>query len=204
MPQTLRSTKDNLTDNPYDLFHEWLKEAEKQELNDHNAMALATSDKDGWPSVRMVLLKGLDDRGLVFYTNAESKKGEDLAENPKAAICLHWKSLRKQIRVVGEVENVTDEEADQYYDSRHWSSRVGAWASRQSRPLGSYEELEGFVKEYEDKFDGQDDIPRPPYWKGYRIKPKTIEFWIDGEHRLHRRYLYNLDEGRWTLQMLYP
>lgn len=204
MQQTLRTPQDNLTDNPYDLFHEWMKEAEKQELSDPNAMALATADKNGIPSVRIVLAKGVDERGFVFYTNAGSEKGQDLADNPNAALNFHWKSLRRQVRVVGTVEHVSDEEADAYYDSRHWSSRVGAWASKQSQPLGSYEELQTFVQEYEQKFDGMDSIPRPDYWKGYRVKPETIEFWIDGEYRLHRRYLYTLDGGNWTHQMLYP
>lgn len=204
MTQTLRVTKDNLPDNPYELFDKWMKEAEKQELSDPNAMALATADKAGIPSVRIVLMKGVDERGFVFYTNAGSEKGQDLAENPNAALNFYWKSLRKQVRVVGTVETVSDEEADAYYDSRHWSSRVGAWASKQSRPLVSYEELQNFVKEYEEKFDGQEDIPRPEYWKGFRVKPQTIEFWIDGEYRLHRRYLYTFDGGNWTTQMLYP
>lgn len=204
MPQTLRTKKDNLPDNPYELFDSWFQEASEHEIADPNAMALATANKDGIPSVRTVLMKGLDERGFVFYTNAESNKGNDLLENPNAALCFYWKSIRRQIRIVGNVDLVSDEEADAYYDSRHWSSRVGAWASKQSRPLGSYEELQELVANFEDKFKDMDSIPRPEHWKGFRIHPKTFEFWTEGEYRLHKRYLYTLDESGWTLQMLYP
>lgn len=204
MTQTLRENKDNLPPDPYDLFQTWMSEAEKAEINNPNAMALATANKDGQPSVRMILLKGIDERGFVFYTNADSNKGQQLAENGKAALCFYWKSLGKQVRVEGPVEGVSDEEADAYFASRHRSSRIGAWASKQSRPLNSYDELEKLVGEYEEKFEGQDDIPRPDYWNGYRVKPNFIEFWIEGEHRLHRRYRYELEGQNWVIKMLYP
>ena len=192
-------------DNPYDWFQEWLSLAEKSEPNDPNAMCLATSSPDGFPSARMVLLKDLDERGFVFYTNSQSHKGEQIENNNKAALCFHWKSLRKQVRVEGLIEQVNDNEANAYYNTRHRGSRIGAWASKQSQPLGSYDELKKFVEDYESKFEGQDDIPRPPHWKGFRVKPETIEFWIDGNYRLHQRYLYTKDNnGNWTNGMLYP
>ena len=191
--------------NPYDLFGEWMKWAEKNEPNDPNAMCLATSTSDGVPSARMVLLKGIDERGFVFYTNSQSHKGDQIEANKNAALCFHWKSLRKQVRVEGVIEEVSAEEADAYYNTRHRGSRVGAWASKQSQPLNSYDELKKFVEDYEQKFDGQDDIPRPPHWKGFRVKPTQIEFWIDGDYRLHQRYLYTKDkQGNWTTGMLYP
>ena len=190
---------------PYELFKEWLKLAEESEINDPNAMCLATATNEGHPSARMVLLKGLDERGFVFYTNKGSHKGEQIEQNKQAALCFHWKSLRKQVRVEGIIEEVSAEEADAYYSTRHRGSRVGAWASKQSRPLGSYNELKEFVEEYEEKFEGQEDIPRPDYWNGFRIKPNNIEFWIDGDYRLHQRYLYTQDDnGNWTTGMLYP
>lgn len=191
--------------NPFDLFKQWLALAENTEIDDANVMCLATSTPDGRPSARMVLLKRLDDNGFVFYTNSESHKGEQMAQNEFAALCFHWKSLRKQVRVEGIIEEVSPAEADDYYKSRQRGSRVGAWASKQSRPLGSYSELKSFVEEYEKQFEGIENIPRPDYWKGYRIKPKEIEFWIDGDYRLHQRYLYTKDaNGNWITGMLYP
>lgn len=195
----------DMQDNPYDIFKEWLAMAENKEPNDPNAMCLATSTPDGVPSARMVLLKGLDERGFVFYTNAGSRKGQEIEANKHAALCFHWKSLLKQVRVEGIIEEVSDEEATAYYNTRHRGSRVGAWASKQSQPLGSYEELKEFVENYEAEFEGKDDIPRPPYWKGFRVKPTAIEFWIDGEYRLHERYVYRPDgTGAWERHMLYP
>jgi len=191
--------------NPYDIVKEWLDLAEASEPNDPNAMCLATVNKDGQPSARMVLLKGLDERGFVFYTNAESKKGQQIAANSNAAICFHWKTLRKQIRVEGEIEEVSAEEADAYYNTRHRGSRIGAWASKQSRPLENMDELKKFVEEYEESFEGKEDIPRPKHWKGFRIKPREIEFWVDGDYRLHERHVYKQDdEGNWVTSMLYP
>jgi len=195
----------NPSEDPYDLFQDWLTLAEKSEMNDPNAMCLATATPDGKPSARMVLLKGLDERGFVFYTNEGSHKGQQIIKNPNAALCFHWKSLRKQVRIEGEIEEVSDEEATAYYNTRHRGSRIGAWASKQSQDLGSYQELKDFVEDYESKFDGQEDIPRPPYWKGFRVKPSYFEFWIDGDYRLHQRHLYTPDgKGGWTTKMLYP
>ena len=191
--------------NPYEMFLEWMTLAEANEPNDPNAMCLATSTEDGRPSARMVLLKGLDERGFVFYTNQTSHKGQQIEANKNAALCFHWKSLRKQVRIEGEIEEVSAEEADAYYKSRHRGSRIGAWASKQSQELGSYGELKDFVEEYEAKFDGQEDIPRPPHWTWFRVKPDYFEFWIDGDYRLHQRYLYRPDgKGGWTQGMLYP
>jgi pyridoxamine 5'-phosphate oxidase len=192
-------------ENPYDLFKNWLSLAETHEINDPNAMCLATTTPDGKPSARIVLLKGLDENGFIFYTNAQSRKGQQIEHNKNAALCFHWKSLQKQVRIEGVIEEVTDKEADAYYNTRHRGSRVGAWASKQSQELGSYQELKSFVENYEEKFEGQENIPRPPYWTGFRIKPNYFEFWIDGEYRLHQRHLYTPDSnGGWTTKMLYP
>lgn len=192
------------TDDPYKTFAGWLEEAKAAEINDPNAMNLATANKDGRPSNRMVLLNGLDERGFVFYTNAQSRKGQDLSENPFAALCFHWKTLRRQVRVEGAVQVVTDEEADTYYNSRPRVSRLGAWASQQSRDLPQFSDLEDAVKKYEAYFDGHDVIPRPPYWKGFRVIPERIEFWIDGEFRLHRRYVFERSGDGWNQFMIYP
>lgn len=192
-------------ESPYTLLKDWLSMAEAQEINDPNAMCLATVGAEGKPSARMVLLKGLDERGLVFYTNATSRKGQQLEANQNVAVCFHWKSLLKQVRVEGVIEEVSAEEADAYYNTRHRGSRIGAWASKQSQELGNYQELKDFVEDYESKFEGQETIPRPPYWKGFRIKPDYFEFWIDGEYRLHQRHLYTPDgKGGWATKMLYP
>ncbi|MEQ8711144.1 MAG: pyridoxamine 5'-phosphate oxidase [Rhodospirillales bacterium] len=188
---------------PFDRFAGWLTEAEASEPNDPNAMALATATKDGFPSVRMVLLKGQDTRGFVFYTNLESRKGGELAENPQAALLFHWKSLRRQIRIEGPVEAVTDAEADEYYASRARGSRIGAWASRQSRPLESKMALEKRVAEYTAKF-GVGEIPRPDFWSGFRLVPQRFEFWQDRKFRLHERVIFTPDSGGWTTERLYP
>lgn len=190
--------------NPYDLFNQWLSDAENSEINDPNAMCLATTTADGKPSARMVLLKGIDERGFVFYTNDRSRKGQQIMENPHAALCFHWKTLRKQVRIEGVIEQVSDEEATAYYNTRHRGSRIGAWASKQSQNLGSYQELKEFVEGYEEKFENQEDIPRPDYWTGFRIKPNYFEFWIDGDYRLHQRYLYTPTDTGWDIGMLYP
>jgi len=189
--------------NPISLFHEWLAEAEKSELNDPTAMSLATASRDGIPSVRMVLLKGADEKGFVFYTNLGSRKARELEENPHAALCLHWKSLRKQVRVEGEVEPVTAGEADSYFQSRARVSRIGAWASKQSQELEGRWELEKRVAEYTAKF-GVGEIPRPDFWSGFRLKPREIEFWADQKFRLHDRVVYRMDEGGWETVRLYP
>lgn len=189
--------------NPISLFHEWMSEAEKSEPNDPNAMSLATATKEGVPSVRMVLLKGADEQGFVFYTNLASRKAGELQENQHVALCLHWKSLRKQVRIEGVVEPVSDEEADEYFQSRARVSRIGAWASKQSQPLEGRWELEKRVAEYTAKF-GVGEIPRPDFWSGFRVKPKVIEFWADQKFRLHDRIVYKMEDDGWETTRLYP
>lgn len=199
-----------LTDNdftvsgePYALFSQWLDDAGKSEPNDPNAVALATVDTDGMPDVRMVLLKGFDHQGFVFYTNYESAKGQEILSTMKAALCFHWKSLRRQVRVRGLVEKVSDAEADEYFASRPRGSRIGAWASAQSRPLESRFALEKSVAEYTARY-AIGEIPRPPHWSGFRIKPVAIEFWHDRPFRLHDRVRFEADGGDWKKTRLYP
>ncbi|NKK66514.1 pyridoxamine 5'-phosphate oxidase [Rhizobium leguminosarum bv. viciae] len=190
---------------PFKLFAEWLKEAEASEPNDPNAVALATVDEDGLPNVRMVLLKGFDDDGFVFYTNFESQKGREILGQKKAAMCFHWKSLRRQVRLRGPVEIVTDAEADAYFKTRARGSRIGAWASRQSRPLESRFALEKAVAEYTARY-AIGEIPRPAHWSGFRIRPISIEFWKDQKFRLHDRVEFRrpLPEGEWDKVRMYP
>jgi pyridoxamine 5'-phosphate oxidase len=189
---------------PFRLFAEWLDDAVKSEPNDPNGVALATVDEEGMPDVRMVLLKGFDEQGFVFYTNFESIKGREILSSLKAAMCFHWKSLRRQVRVRGPVEIVSDAEADAYYTTRPRGSRIGAWASKQSRPLESRFALEKAVAEYTARY-AFGDIPRPPYWSGFRIKPQTIEFWHDRPFRLHDRIMFSrTDAGVWEKTRLYP
>ena len=188
---------------PLALFANWFGDAEKTEPNDPNAVALATVDADGLPDVRMVLLKGYDERGFVFYTNFESAKGVEILGSMKAAMCFHWKSLRRQVRLRGPVEIVSDEEADAYYASRARGSRIGAWASKQSRPLESRFALEKAVTEYTARH-AIGDIQRPPYWSGFRIMPQTIEFWHDRPFRLHDRLVFSRDGEGWRTTRLYP
>ncbi|GHD51104.1 pyridoxine/pyridoxamine 5'-phosphate oxidase [Thalassobaculum fulvum] len=193
------------TDDPFEQFRSWFADAEASEPNDANAMTLATADSDGRPSARIVLLKDVDARGFAFYTNTESQKGRQLEVNPFAALCFHWKSLRRQVRVEGPVAGVSDAEADEYYASRPRGSRVGAWASQQSRPLADRPTLLSAVARFEAEYDGK-DVPRPPYWSGYRLTPLRIEFWQDGEFRLHDRFLYSRpsDGAPWVMQRLFP
>lgn len=188
---------------PFRLFAEWLADATKSEVNDPNAMALASVDPEGMPDVRMVLLKGLDDRGFVFYTNFESAKGTEILSAMKAALCFHWKSLRRQVRVRGPVEVVSDEEADAYFASRPRGSRIGAWASRQSRPLESRFALEKAVAEVTTRY-AVGEIPRPPHWSGFRIVPDSIEFWHDRPFRLHDRVVFTRSGEGWEKTRLYP
>jgi pyridoxamine 5'-phosphate oxidase len=190
---------------PFDLFGAWFEEASASEPSDPNAMALATVDADGLPDVRMVLLKGHDRRGFVFYTNVESTKGRQLAATAKAAANFHWKSLHRQVRLRGPIEQVSDAEADAYFRSRHRDSRIGAWASQQSRPLESRFALEKAVAFYAAKFP-IGDVPRPPYWTGFRLQPLYMEFWRDKPFRLHERTVFRrtrLDDA-WEKQRLYP
>ncbi|KQZ16290.1 pyridoxamine 5'-phosphate oxidase [Mesorhizobium sp. Root552] len=189
---------------PYRLFGQWLDDATKSEPNDPNGVALATVDADGLPDVRMVLLKGFDERGFTFYTNFESAKGREILGNMKAAMCFHWKSLRRQVRVRGPVEIASDAEADAYYASRPRGSRIGAWASKQSRPLESRFALEKAVAEYTARY-AIGEIPRPKHWSGFRIMPQTIEFWHDRPFRLHDRIVFTRQpDGGWGKTRLYP
>ncbi len=192
-------------DDPFNLFAEWLKEAEAKEINDPNAMALATVDEEGLPNVRMVLLKGFDDRGFVFYTNFESQKGQEVQSAMKAAVNFHWKSLRRQVRVRGVVEKVTGAEADEYFQSRPRDSRIGAWASQQSRPLEGPFALTAAVATYAAKY-AIGNVPRPPHWSGFRILPLSIEFWHDRPFRLHDRVVFRRADpnAAWTKAKLYP
>lgn len=192
---------------PYARFAEWMAEATKSEPNDPNAVCLATATPDGRPSARMVLLKGVDARGFVFYTNLESRKGTELAANPQAALCFHWKTLQRSVRVEGAVEPVSAEEADAYYASRARGSRIGAWASRQSRPLEGRWALEKAVAEYTVKFN-IGEIPRPEFWSGFRVLPRRIEFWRDMPFRLHDRQVFHREgpgeTSGWRIEALYP
>ena len=188
---------------PFALFDEWFAEARAAEVNDPEAMALATADSDGWPSVRMVLLKGHGPDGFVFYTNEQSAKGEQLADNPRAALLFHWKGLRRQVRIEGAVERVPDDQADAYFASRARDSQLGAWASDQSRPLDVRATFEQRFEDVSRRFEGQ-DVPRPPHWRGYRVIPDRIEFWNDRPHRLHERQLFTLSDGNWSEGLLYP
>lgn len=193
----------NVGQDPITLFLAWLAEAEKQEPNDPNAMSLATATPDGRPSSRMVLLKDVDRRGFAFYTNLESRKGLDLAANPHGALLFHWKSLRRQVRVEGRVERVSDDEADAYFASRPRGSQIGAWASTQSRPLSGRFELERRIGEFAARF-GLSPVPRPPHWSGFRVVPELIEFWQDRPFRLHERLVFHRDGETWATEHLYP
>jgi pyridoxamine 5'-phosphate oxidase len=192
-----------MADDPHALFEAWLAEARAAEPNDPSAMALATADEAGRPSVRMVLMKGHDPRGFVFYTNLDSRKGTELAANPSAGLLFHWKSLRRQVRVEGPVEAVADEEADSYFATRSRDSQLGAWASDQSRPLDSRQAFEARYEAARARFDGG-AVPRPPRWSGWRVVPETIEFWSDRPHRLHERRLFTRERGGWREGLLYP
>ncbi len=192
------------TETPFTLFGAWLAEAETREVNDANAMTLATATADGFPSARIVLLKGYDDRGFVFYTNFDSRKGAELLANPKSALLFHWKTLRRQIRIEGLAEPVSAAEADEYFHSRPRGSRLGAWASDQSRPLPERGELERRVQEATARYEGG-EVPRPAHWSGFRVVPRRFEFWQDMPYRLHDRLVYErAASGGWTTGRLFP
>ena len=188
---------------PFRLFADWFAGARESEPNDPDAMALATATPDGRPSVRMVLLKGHGPHGFTFYTNLDSRKGAELAANPRAALLFHWKSLRRQVRIEGPVEPVPDQDADAYFATRSRDSQLGAWASWQSRPLDARPTFEKRYEELARRFDGA-DVPRPPRWSGYRLKPELFEFWTDRPHRLHERRLFTAEDAGWREGLLYP
>ena len=190
---------------PIELFKAWMEEAKKTELNDPNALALATSDKDNNPSVRMVLLKDFSKDGFTFYTNLNSQKGNELKNNPKAAMCFHWKSLLRQIRITGQVKKVSDKVADEYYNTRGYESRIGAWASKQSTILKNRDELLKSIEAFKQKYNDQSKVPRPDHWSGWNLIPSSIEFWLDGDSRIHERLKYDREEtGSWVKSLLNP
>ena len=191
-------------DNPFDLFEKWFEEAKKKEINDPNALALGTANKKGIPSVRMVLLKSFDKNGFIFYTNLNSQKGNEIKENPNATMCFHWKSLLRQIRIVGILEQVDDKTADAYYNSRAYDSRIGAWASNQSSILKNRDELLNSIENFKKKFKDKENVPRPDHWSGWNLKPSSIEFWLDGDNRIHERLKYTLNNKNWSKNLLSP
>ena len=192
-------------DDPFELFKEWFEVAKKKEINDPNALALGTASKDGVPSVRMVLLKGFDKDGFIFYTNLKSQKSKELKENPNATMCFHWKSLLRQIRIVGKLNLVNDKTADDYYSTRAYESRIGAWASKQSSILKSRDELLNNLENFKKKYSDKDKVPRPDHWSGWNLKPSSIEFWLDGDNRIHERLKYTLDNNNnWEKSLLSP
>ena len=192
-------------ENPIELFNEWFNEAKKTEINDPNALALATSSKNGTPSVRIVLLKDFNQNGFVIYTNLDSKKSIDIKSNPKASMCFHWKSLLRQIRITGEITKVSDEDADLYFKSREYESRIGAWASKQSSVLKNREELYQEIENYKKKYSDKNNVPRPSYWSGWNLNPNEVEFWLDGKNRIHQRLKYiKSQNGIWNRSLLSP
>lgn len=191
-------------DNPFELFKIWMKEAEKKEENDPNALSLATANKNGAPSVRIVLLKDVNAEGFVFYTNLESQKSKEIFENPNASMCFHWKSLLRQVRVSGKISIVADSEADKYFHSRPHGSKIGAWASKQSKVLANRAELEKRMDDYKKQFNNTKNIPRPSNWSGWMLKPDSIEFWLGEADRIHERLRYFKVKNQWNKELLYP
>ena len=193
------------TNDPIELFKTWMNKAKETEPNDPNALSLATSDKKGFPSVRMVLLKGFSKNGFVFYTNLNSKKSLSLKENPKAEMCFYWKSLLRQVRVSGYASLVSDKVADDYYNTRRHAARIGAWVSKQSTVLKDKDELINSIKKYKEKYNNEKNVDRPEYWSGWNLTPKNIEFWLKGENRIHERLKYSKDDnGNWNKFLLHP
>ena len=190
--------------NPIDLFREWFNEAIKKELNDPNAFVLATSAKNGIPSARMILLKSFDDKGFVFYTNLDSQKSSEIKNNPRASMCFHWKSLLRQIRITGELSKVSDKESDEYFKSRDYESKIGAWASKQSSILKSRNELYKSITSYKNKYSDKNNVPRPSNWSGWNIDPCEIEFWLNGANRIHERLKYTKKNKDWEKCLLSP
>ena len=190
--------------NPILLFKDWFNEAKKLEINDPNAVALGTINEDGYPSVRMVLLKDFSNDGFVFYTNLNSEKSKAIEISPKISMCFHWKSLLRQVRILGSASKVSNQEADEYFNSRSYGSRVGAWASKQSSILESREDLYNSIKKFKDRFPEKNNIPRPDFWSGWRLKPSEIEFWLDGENRIHERLKYIRNKDAWKKVLLSP
>ena len=191
-------------ENPIDLFEDWFEEAKKSEINDPNALALATVGINGIPSVRMVLLKEFNMNGFVFYTNLNSQKSSEIKSNPNASMCFHWKSLLRQIRITGKLTKVSDIDADNYYNSRSYGSRIGAWASNQSTILKSRDELLKSIEDFKKKYPNEKDIPRPKYWSGWILNPHEIEFWLDGANRIHQRLKYAKKNKSWEKCLLRP
>ena len=189
---------------PLKLFKIWMAEAEKNEINDPNALSLATVDKNHEPHVRMVLLKGLSEKGFVFYTNLNSPKSHDIKKNPKAEMCFHWKSLQRQIRIFGNITQVSDKEADHYFNSRPYESRIGAWASDQSKVLNKREDFLKKIDEFKNKYKDTNKVPRPKHWSGWCLAPTSFEFWLGDKHRIHERLKYNKDSNNWKREILYP
>jgi len=191
-------------DDPLELFKIWMSEAEKKEINDPNALSLATANKNNEPSVRIVLLKGLSQKGFVFYTNLNSPKSGDLKNSPKASMCFHWKSLQRQIRIFGTITQVQDQEADAYFNSRPYESRIGAWASDQSKVMNKREELLKKIEEFKKKYKDSKNLPRPKHWSGWCLSPLSIEFWLGDKYRIHERLKYNKISNNWKKEILYP
>ena len=191
-------------DDPIELFKKWMSEAEKSEVNDPNALSLSTVSSTNEPSVRIVLLKGLSQKGFVFYTNLNSPKSQDMKKNSKAAMCFHWKSLQRQIRISGTVTQVSDSEADIYFKSRPYESRIGAWASNQSATMNEREDLLKKIAEFKKKYSDEKNLPRPKHWSGWCLNPTSIEFWLGEEFRIHERLRYNKISNKWKKEILYP
>ena len=191
-------------DDPLELFKSWMAEAEKKETRDPTTLSLATASKTGQPDVRMVLLKGLSPKGFVFYTNLNSSKSHDLKENPKAAMCFHWRSFNRQIRILGSVAQVDDKEADLYFDSRPYESKISAWASDQSNTMQKRSELSKKIEDFKKKYNNEKKVSRPRYWSGWCLRPSSIELWLHRDNRIHERLRYNKTSSGWKKEILYP